>query len=86
MHTSTKSEYDNEANLLFFQKDNEECTEVVSVTRPLCFVFLIRNAKHLNIYEGQVKTVFVHWRPVVSQWNRIMKKPISSIVKAMRTM
>lgn len=83
MHTFAKSVFDDEANLFSFQKDNEGCAEVISVTLPLCYMFLIRNAQHLNIYKGQVKTIFVHWRPLVSQWNRIMKKPISSFVKAM---
>lgn len=83
MHTLEKSVFDEEANLFSLQKDNKGCAEVISVTLSLCFMSLIRNAQHLNIYEGQVKTIFVQWRPVVSQWNRIMKKPISPFVKAM---
>lgn len=81
-HTSEKSALDEEANSFWVQEGNRGCAEVTSVDLPpSCPSFGMH--KHLNIYEGQVKTIFVHWRPVVSQWNGIMKKPISSFVRAM---
>ena len=80
-HTHTLAKVCLMSKLIYSLPRKRGCAEVISVT-PLCVVSLIRYAQHLNIYEGRVKTTFVCSRPVVSQWNRIMKKPISSFVKA----
>lgn len=83
-NTHTSEKFDEETNLFSLERQRM-CWGYFNRSSS-CFMALIRNAQHLNICEGQVKTIFVHRGPVVSQWNRIMKKPISSFVKAMWTM
>ena len=86
-HTSEKSVLNEETNLFWVQKGNKGmCPGDFCHSPSLFHVPRLEMHKHLNIHEGQVKTIFVHWRPVVSRWNGIMKKPISSFVRAMWTM
>lgn len=54
---------------LCINKTKEALFATLSLSYPL-----IRNVHHLNIHEGQVKTIFVHWRPVTSHWKGIIKR------------